>query len=103
MHCRTPHCLFLILLLLVQFTGLPARAQNPASLQIVIVEGEGAINNVKQRVNREPFHWYYMSRNRRRAWGELSKTIVSHARSMPLHPISPTMEYVGSDHYQFRS
>jgi hypothetical protein len=54
MHCRTPHCLFLILLLLVHFTGLPVRAQNPASLQIVIVEGEGAINNVKQRVNREP-------------------------------------------------
>jgi hypothetical protein len=44
----------LILLLLFQFAGNPARAQNPSSLQIVIVEGEGAINNVKQRVNREP-------------------------------------------------
>jgi hypothetical protein len=54
MHSRTPHCLLLILLLLFPFTGLPAWAQNPASLQIVIVEGEGAINNVKQRVNREP-------------------------------------------------
>ena len=46
--------LFSILLLLINFTGLPASAQNPAGLQIVIVEGEGAINNVKQRVNREP-------------------------------------------------
>ena len=54
MHSRTPHTLFSILLLLIHFTGLPASAQNPASLQIVIVEGEGAINNVKQRVNREP-------------------------------------------------
>ncbi len=54
MNSRTPHALFLIVLLLFHFTGLPAWAQNPASLQIVIVEGEGAINNVKQRVNREP-------------------------------------------------
>ena len=27
---------------------------NPSALQILIVEGDGAINNVKQRVNREP-------------------------------------------------
>src|SRR5260221_12683246 len=54
MHSRTPHCLFLIILLLLNFRGLPIRGQNPTSLQIVIVEGEGAINNVKQRVNREP-------------------------------------------------
>jgi hypothetical protein len=54
MHTRSPHALFAILLLLINFTGLPASAQNPAGLQIVIVEGEGAINNVKQRLNREP-------------------------------------------------
>lgn len=30
------------------------RGQTPTSLRIVIVEGEGAINNIKQRVNREP-------------------------------------------------
>jgi hypothetical protein len=54
MHPRTPHCLFLIVLLLLNFPGLPVWGQTPTSLQIVIVEGEGAINNVKQRVNREP-------------------------------------------------
>src|ERR1700676_3767338 len=54
MHPRTSYALFSILLLLINFTGIPAWAQNPAGLQIVIVEGEGAINNVKQRVNREP-------------------------------------------------
>ena len=54
MHSRNSRALFSIVLLLINFTGLPAFAQNPASLQIVIVEGEGAINNVKQRVNREP-------------------------------------------------
>jgi len=54
MHPRTPHCLFLVALLLINFSGLPVWGQTPTSLQIVIVEGEGAINNVKQRVNREP-------------------------------------------------
>ncbi len=54
MHPRTAHAVCLIVLLLFHFTGMPAWAQNPASLQIIIVEGEGAINNVKQRVNREP-------------------------------------------------
>jgi hypothetical protein len=54
MHFRPLHVLLSIVLLLIQFPGLPVLAQNPSSLQIVIVEGEGAINNVKQRVNREP-------------------------------------------------
>lgn len=54
MHPRILHCLFLITLLLLNFCGLPVWGQTPTSLRIVIVEGEGAINNVKQRVNREP-------------------------------------------------
>ena len=33
---------------------VPAWAQAPTGLSINIVEGEGAINNVRQRVNREP-------------------------------------------------
>lgn len=49
----------------------------------------------------EPFHWYYMSRNRRQGWKDLSKTIVSSARHMPLHPISPKMEKVGNDEWKF--
>ena len=54
MHPRTHRSLFLIFLLLLNYSGLPVWGQNPISLQIVIVEGDGAINNVKQRVNREP-------------------------------------------------
>jgi DNA (cytosine-5)-methyltransferase 1 len=53
--------------------------------------------------NSEPFHWYYMSRNRRRDWEEVSKTIVSRARHMPLHPISPELVYKGPDKYVFSS
>lgn len=53
--------------------------------------------------NTEPFHWYYMSRNRRRGWDELSKTVVSRARHMPLHPMSPALVHVGRDRYEFTS
>ncbi len=37
------------------------------------------------------FHWYYLSRDRRRGWNEVSKTIVSNPRHMPLHPLSPSL------------
>lgn len=37
------------------------------------------------------FHWYYLSRNRWRGWGEPSKTIVANPRHMPLHPMSPQL------------
>ena len=48
-----------------------------------------------------PFHWYYMSRNRRQDWDEPSKTIVSNARHTLLHPISPKMEKIGKDEWKF--
>lgn len=51
--------------------------------------------------NCEPFHWYYMSRNRRRDWNDVSKTVVSRARHMPLHPISPPLVHKGPDRYEF--
>ena len=47
------------------------------------------------------FHWYYMSRNRRRDWTEPSKTIVSNARHMPIHPISPELIYVQPDKWRW--
>jgi DNA (cytosine-5)-methyltransferase 1 len=42
------------------------------------------------------FHWYYLSRDRRRDWNQLSKTIVANPRHMPLHPMSPPFEKAGS-------
>lgn len=53
--------------------------------------------------NDEPFHWYYLSRNRRRDWNEVSKTIVSRARHMPLHPSSPTLICKGPDKFEFET
>jgi hypothetical protein len=49
------HSIFLIFLVLLNLLGIPGWSQqNPAGLQIVIVEGEGALNNIKQRVTRDP-------------------------------------------------
>jgi len=45
----------------------------------------------------EPFSWWYMSRNRKRAWAQPSHTIVANWRHIPLHPASPTMRLVESD------
>ena len=47
------------------------------------------------------FHWYYLSRNRRRDWNQISKTIVSHMRHMPLHPISPPLIRIHTDKWEF--
>jgi DNA (cytosine-5)-methyltransferase 1 len=47
------------------------------------------------------FHWYYLSRDRRRDWSELSRTIVANPRHMPLHPISPPLEKVRHNVWQF--
>ena len=51
----------------------------------------------------DKFHWYYMSRNRRRDWSEPSKTIVSHPRHMPLHPISPKLTRIHTDKWIWSS
>lgn len=49
----------------------------------------------------DPFHWYYLSRNRRRGADEISKTIVSHMRHMPLHPVSPRLKRIHTDKWEF--
>ncbi len=51
----------------------------------------------------QPFHWYYMSRNRYRGWGERSRTIVAHSRHVPLHPISPKLKRIHTDKWVFDS
>ena len=49
------HRVFLVLLVVLNLFQPPAWSQQAITgLSITIVEGEGAINNVRQRVNREP-------------------------------------------------
>lgn len=47
------------------------------------------------------FHWYYLSRDRRRDWDRPSKTIVSNPRAMPLHPLSPPLYKVQHNEWRF--
>lgn len=49
----------------------------------------------------EPLHWYYLSRNRRRAWDEPAPCIVGHWRQVPLHPVSPELRRLGRDRWDF--
>lgn len=49
----------------------------------------------------DSFHWYYLSRNRYRGWHEVSKTIVSHPRHMPLHPSSPPLRRIHTDCWEW--
>ena len=47
------------------------------------------------------FHWYYLSRDRRRCWNETSKTIVANPRHMPLHPVSPKLRKLEHNVWRF--
>lgn len=49
----------------------------------------------------EPFHWYYLSRRRRHGWQEPSPCIVGHWRHVPLHPMSPPLVRIDTDHWRF--
>lgn len=51
----------------------------------------------------DEFHWHYMSRNRRCEWDQPSKTILSNARHMPLHPISPRLVKIHADKWAWES
>src|SRR5215470_9009915 len=44
----------LAFLITINYLQIPAMAQAQGGLRITIVEGEGAINNIRQRVNRDP-------------------------------------------------
>jgi DNA (cytosine-5)-methyltransferase 1 len=46
---------------------------------------------------KEPFSWWYLSRNRKRPWSESSYTIQANWRHNPIHPASPTMRLVESN------
>lgn len=49
------------------------------------------------------FHWYYMSRDRRRDWDQPSKTIVANPRHMPLHPLSPQLKKKEHNIWEFET
>lgn len=70
----------------------------PATLRDVIWDLRDA---PKDSYCPEPLHWYYLSRNRRRTWGQQSHCIVAHWRHVGLHPDSPPLKKVGRDCWAF--
>ncbi|MEX0761582.1 MAG: DNA (cytosine-5-)-methyltransferase [Dehalococcoidia bacterium] len=46
---------------------------------------------------KEPFSWWFMSRNRKRRWEEPGYAITANWRHVTLHPASPTMRLVESN------
>ena len=56
-----------------------------------------------EEYDRQPFHWYYLSRDRRRGWSDASKTIVANSRHMPLHPLSPRLIKQRPDCWEFET
>lgn len=51
----------------------------------------------------QPFHWYYLSRDRYRGWSEQSRTILANSRHMSLHPVSPKLLRISTDEWRFKS
>ena len=51
--------------------------------------------------DQQPFHWYYLSRNRYRGWDDRSRTIVASSRHAPLHPSSPPLRRIHTDKWEF--
>jgi DNA (cytosine-5)-methyltransferase 1 len=49
------------------------------------------------------FHWYYLSRDRRRGWDAISKTIVANPRHVPLHPMSPALVKLEHNVWKFET
>ena len=56
----------------------------------------------KGTFNEEPFHWYYLSRNRRKKWKEAASTVVANARHVGLHPDSPELVKIAEDNWEFK-
>lgn len=86
--------------------SFPAATHGPVADQPYFTIGEaltGLPDWPEGEYCEDPFHWYYLSRNRRRDWSEISKTIVSHMRHMPLHPVSPVLERIHTDSWVFTS
>lgn len=59
--------------------------------------------NPEGEFDTQPFHWYYLSRNRYRGWEEQSRTIVASSRHAPLHPSSPKLLRLHTDAWVFEN
>ena len=83
---------------------LPTHGENLPNRQLSIQDAIGDLPEWPEgEFYESDFHWYYLSRDRRRDWHQPSKTIVANPRHMPLHPISPILKKLKPDVWQFES
>ena len=82
----------------------PTHGENRSAAHLTIREAIGDLPEwpVGEFCDQD-FHWYYMSRDRRRDWNQPSKTIVANLRHMPLHPMSPKLKKIENDVWQFET
>ncbi|MDR0425229.1 MAG: DNA cytosine methyltransferase [Clostridiales Family XIII bacterium] len=78
--------------------ALPKCAGRPQTLADAL---SGLPQAVPGDVCDAPFSPRYMSRNRKRGWGDVSYTIPAMAKQVPLHPGSPDMAKLGKDIWRF--
>jgi DNA (cytosine-5)-methyltransferase 1 len=76
----------------------PARAQPYVTQREVL---EGLPEWPEGQFCEEPMHWYYLSRRRRHDWEEPSPCVVGHWRHVPIHPMSPPLVRIDTDHWRF--
>ncbi len=83
---------------------LPTHGEGKAAKHVTI---RNAISDLPEWPEGEfyarDFHWYYLSRDRRRDWEQPSKTIVANPRHMPLHPMSPALKKLEHNVWRFET
>ncbi len=73
--------------------GLPKWKSHGEAIKHFPINAEGEYYHYPK----EPFSWWYLSRNRKRKWDDPSYAIQANWRHNPLHPASPTMYLVESN------
>lgn len=74
----------------------------PFDYQVTIWEAlKGLDRPQKEDICQGAFSSRYMSRNRKRAWNQVSYTIPAMSKQVTLHPASPDMEKVAKDVWRF--
>lgn len=72
---------------------LPTWASHGDAIRHLQLDAAGEYYDRKK----EPFPWWYLSRNRKRPWDSPSYTITGNWRHVSLHPASPIMHMVESN------
>ncbi len=80
---------------------IPFEYPTPELKRLTLREGLSGIEYSPEDVCDAAYSSRYMSRNRKRTWDELSYTIPAMAKQVALHPSSPDMIKIDTDHWIF--